>query len=349
MSVCPKNACAGGYGSCLDVKLTNACNANCSFCIEKDGLRPQEVPADIMAQAARNDPADTVLVLGGEPMINIDRLVQFLKLLRLPVKLVSDKDDSVKDRAQTRKVYITTNGCFLNAQTARQIAPYLDGINISLHHYHRALANSILQLPDGASNQVSFNRLQEAIRVFHTPDETGRRVPVRINTNLVKNWLDTPDDALKFIDFAARTLHADCVRFTELQHCEDSWVSARSVFPDFAYHGLPADPFTQGCEQEIDAHPDIRVIVKMGCGLVCDARKPLDTKFRQAMYDQAPKNRNTRVLYPDGVIRPGWVKAKPAADSLDTDGLSVYDCHRTLGNYHDVPQSDFGCHGADCH
>lgn len=121
MSVCPKNACAGGYGSCLDVKLTNACNANCSFCIEKNGLQPEQIPAHIMAQAARNDPADTVLVLGGEPMINMDRLVQFLKFLRLPVELVSDKDESVKDRAVARKVYMSTNGCFLDTQDRKSV------------------------------------------------------------------------------------------------------------------------------------------------------------------------------------------------------------------------------------
>ena len=30
-----KNSCMGYYGKCLDIKITNACNANCSFCIEK--------------------------------------------------------------------------------------------------------------------------------------------------------------------------------------------------------------------------------------------------------------------------------------------------------------------------
>lgn len=364
MSVCPKNACAGGYGSCLDVKLTSACNAGCNFCIEKGGLQPREVPANVMAQAARNDPADTVLILGGEPMIDTDRLVQFLKLLRLPVKLCSDKDDTAKDRTAARKVYLTTNGCFLNEQTARQIAPYLDGVNISLHHYDQIMANVALRLPDDAPNQVNFNCLREAIQVFHTPDENGRRVPVRINANLVKGWLDSPGRVRKFIAFAAKTLQADCVRFTELQHCDSLWVNARTVFPEFAHTVLPADPFTNGCEQELDAHPDIRVIVKMGCGLVCDARKPLDTKSRQDMYDQAPKNRNTRVLYPDGIIRPGWVKdtPKPAAASVpapapasgtaeDSGILSAYDCHRALG-YKGTPRpdfSDFDCHAPGCH
>ena len=36
----PDNACAGGYGRCLDVKITNACNANGAFCIKANGYSP---------------------------------------------------------------------------------------------------------------------------------------------------------------------------------------------------------------------------------------------------------------------------------------------------------------------
>ena len=31
----PKNACMGGYGKSLDVKITNKCNCSCNHCIEK--------------------------------------------------------------------------------------------------------------------------------------------------------------------------------------------------------------------------------------------------------------------------------------------------------------------------
>lgn len=33
----PANSCAGGYGNCLDVKITNACNDNCAWSTTKRG------------------------------------------------------------------------------------------------------------------------------------------------------------------------------------------------------------------------------------------------------------------------------------------------------------------------
>lgn len=342
MSVNPRNACAGFYGDCLDVKLTNKCNAACSFCIERGGLQPKEVCPVEMAMAARSDPADTVLVLGGEPMYNQDRLETFLRYLRLPAQLQGDTDPKAGERAQTRKVYLTTNGCYLNVQTARAIRPYLNGINISLHHYNMALANDVLQLPNDAPHQLNTKRLVEAIEVFHTPDTGGRRVPVRFNVNLVKGWLDTPHQVELFMAFAADTLHADCIRFTELQNCDDLWVNARDIFPDFAHTALSADPFTNGCEVEIDAHPDIQVIVKMACGLVCKYRRPIDPATRMIMRKQAP-NHHTRVLYPDGIIRQGWVKAP--ADDKSEPVLYSGGCHDS------APDEDWDCdcHGPGCH
>lgn len=61
----PANSCAGGYGNCLDVKITNACNANCAFCIEKGGYCPKERPVKELALETIHSDAETVLILGG--------------------------------------------------------------------------------------------------------------------------------------------------------------------------------------------------------------------------------------------------------------------------------------------
>ena len=34
------NQCAGIYGKCLNIKITNYCPGNCYFCIERDGYKP---------------------------------------------------------------------------------------------------------------------------------------------------------------------------------------------------------------------------------------------------------------------------------------------------------------------
>lgn len=53
-SVCPRNSCAGGYGNCLDVKITNLCNGNCSFCIERGGYSPENQKGPVELLAKRN-------------------------------------------------------------------------------------------------------------------------------------------------------------------------------------------------------------------------------------------------------------------------------------------------------
>ena len=114
----PANSCAGGYGNCLDVKITNACNANCTFCIEKGGYCPKERPVKELALETINSDAETVLILGGEPTL-YPHLAEYLAMIR-PWK---------------KHIYMTTNGSMLKDGLPEAIAPYLDGINISIHHY----------------------------------------------------------------------------------------------------------------------------------------------------------------------------------------------------------------------
>ena len=68
-----KNCCMGYYGNCLDVKITNACNAKCSFCIEKDGYCPNNKPVEDLINATNiMEKYTKVLILGGEPLLYKD-------------------------------------------------------------------------------------------------------------------------------------------------------------------------------------------------------------------------------------------------------------------------------------
>lgn len=69
MAVCPRNSCAGGYGNCLDVKITNQCNAACAFCIERGGYSPapDKTPTELAIATVAQKDFPTVLILGGEP------------------------------------------------------------------------------------------------------------------------------------------------------------------------------------------------------------------------------------------------------------------------------------------
>ena len=259
MPVCPKNSCAGGYGNCLDVKITNYCNALCEFCIERGGLCPEtkDVQKLINSTIAAKD-FPTVLVLGGEPL-TYPHLLDYLKGIR-----------RYKER-----IYLTTNGSLLNAEMADALSYYLDGINISVHHYSEFLNDAVYK-----TAHVDFDKLREAIKILHGGREIdgihNPSIPVRINANLVKGTLDYYKDVYTMIRWAA-WMGADEIRFSELQNCEKLWVDSREIFPD-----LPADPFTCGCEQEINVKRllgtdlPIKVIVKMTCGRVNRLKTPVE-------------------------------------------------------------------------
>ena len=280
---CPRNACAGGYGNCLDVKIVNACNANCAFCIEKGGYCPDGKPVKELALETLNSDADTVLILGGEPTL-YPHLAEYLFLIR-PWK---------------KNIYMTTNGSLLKDGLTEAIAPYLDGINISIHH-HQEDRNDEVYNREGF--HVSFDALSEAIKTLH-----ANGVTVRINTNLVKGMLDNLDDVNAMVAMARDQLHADEIRFSELQDCDDLWVDSRSVF-----QGLPEDPYCAGCEQELPQYEGILVRVKMTCGRVSRHRPPVTSKPK--------RTGRTEVLYPDAVRRMGWLSSRMDG-CHDTDG-----CH----------------------
>lgn len=287
--VCSKNSCAGGYGNCLDVKITNACNARCAFCIEKDGYNPEPAPVKELALATIQDKSDTVLILGGEPTLYPD-LIEYLKLIR-PWK---------------ERIYLTTNGSQLTPPytLAKEMAKYLDGINISIHHYSEYLNDSVY---DSENCLISFRFLKKAIGVFHESD-----VRVRFNTNLVRGILDSKQDVERMIAFAAH-MGADEIRFAELQNSEDLWVDAKQFFPT-----LPDNPFEDGCECEVPNELGITVRVKTTCGRVNRKRPPVNE-------EPVRTGGETHVLYANAQVSPGWLTNKESCSGCE--GKSTADCH----------------------
>lgn len=317
-NVCPRNSCAGGYGNCLDIKITNLCNANCSFCIEKDGYNPKKKASavDLALQTVSKTEYPTVLILGGEPLTYAD-LIPYLKMIR-PYK---------------NRIYLTTNGTLLNSTfiNLAKLGQYLDGINISIHHYDESKNDMVLRggkkdAPPGKFNlHLSFRELQKAIITIKQYD-----CNVRINANLVKGFLETPADIKKMIQLT-KDLGADEIRFSELQNSPKEFADAYAVFKN-----LPEDPYTQGCEVNIEGMkltdgtklklPEgIRAKIKLTCGRVNPLRPPVRTTPKR--YGQ------TLVLYPNAQLSQGWISHTKNQDNCHGNG-----CHDTLYN------TEPGCH-----
>lgn len=312
--VCSKNACAGGYGNCIDVKITNSCNGSCAFCIEKDGYSPEKsvTPAKLAMETIAQHEFPTVLILGGEPTMYAG-LCEYLQYIR-PYK---------------NQIFMTTNGSLLKTpyQDMDILGQCLDGLNISIHHYTEEKNDMVLRggapnAPAGRPNlHVSFDMLKTAIQTLHQ-----HSCSVRINTNLVKGFIETREDIDHMVSLAVK-LGADTIRFTELQDDEEHTVNAYDLFD-----GLPNNPFCDGCEVTLtDAYP-IPVIVKVTCGRV--------NRNRPTVTETPIRTGKTIVLYPDGTVSAGWRKAP---GHLNMTGCHTDGCHPV---YRTNPTS---CHGPGCH
>jgi molybdenum cofactor biosynthesis enzyme MoaA len=256
----PKNSCVNCETNGIDIKITNICNANCSFCIEKGGYSPKEKDVkDLIIATNTLNNYKNVLILGGEPLL-YPHLEEYLKG-------ISEKN-----------IYLTTNGICLNEDIAAMLSKYLTAINISIHHYKEAKNAEIFDVQN-----YSFDNIIKAIKVFNR-----KNVPVRINCNLVKNILDNKDDITKMMHFA-EFIGANAIRFSELQNCEDLYVDAQTIFK------LNDNPYTQGCEQEIYNSNGFKATIKVTCGFVNRLKVlPVDPERKQTVRNVIYTNAEVR-------------------------------------------------------
>ncbi len=226
------NQCAGIYGKCLNIKITNDCPGNCYFCIERDGYKPSMTSVEnIIDKANSLEEYQTVLVLGGEPFAYpyLERLLKGLK---------------------KNEIYITTNGGSFHQTSVKEISPYITGLNISIHSFLEEENNKILQ------TQVPFETLRRYINEFQS-----NGVPVRFNTILLDSGINTKEKMHKMLEFS-KNMGIKWIRFSELQFENTGFVFAKNIF-----EGIHENPYVEGCNQNflIDG---INVTVRQSCGIV---------------------------------------------------------------------------------
>lgn len=243
----PNNSCVDCKNNGVNIKITNSCNCDCDFCIEKGGLETEVKPVETLIEATNLLDFESVLILGGEPLI-YPHLEQYLKGIK------------------NKRIYLTTNGTLLTDEMAEMLSKYLTAINISIHHYTEEENRRVYKNPN-----YTFDNIRSAIKIFNK-----HKIPVRINANLVKGVLDTKEKVTSMIYFA-RFLGASSIRFAEMQNCEDLWVDSAKLFK-----GLPQDPYVDGCEQVVYENEDFRATVKMTCGFVNSIKeRPNDPTRKQ--------------------------------------------------------------------
>ena len=244
------NQCAGIYGKCLNIKITNYCPGNCYFCIERDGYKPSMTSVEnIINKANALDDYQTVLILGGEPF-SYPYLPKLLKGLN------------------KREIYITTNGGFFGRTNVEEISPYITGLNVSIHSFSEEENSKILQ------TQVSFEALKRYINEFQ-----NNGVPVRFNTILLDSGINTKEKMRKMLEFS-KNMGVNWIRFSELQFENTGFVFAKDIF-----EGINQNPYAEGCNQSflIDG---MNVTVRQSCGIVSRMKPfPKEGKLRENKAD----------------------------------------------------------------
>lgn len=276
-----KNSCDGFYSSSLDVRFTKSCDNNCPFCIEKNGICSQGVDVGKMIESTLNSEKETVLILGGEPFLEIENLRKYVLSIRNHVE----------------KIYITTSlpktiadnwFCF------KIIMELIDGLNISLQHYDWKKNNDIMR---AKSNHNRIELLEEICSI----DRYSKKC--RISINLVKGQIDTKEK----IDLFLRKMEEIGVRhikINELQNSEDLFISFEKTY------GIKLkSPYSHGCQTDINLPYNMRITLKRACFCVNENLDATISDFFKAVLKRFMKIKATQVvMYESGMLSNGWMQ-----------------------------------------
>lgn len=283
----PVNSCDGRFSSSLDVRFTKACDNACAFCIERPGLGARPMDVQAMVDSALADPHSTVLILGGEPLLYLDKVIAFVKAVR-----------SAKS-----EVFVTTSLPRLLAgrvDSFLELVSLLDGINISLAHYDFVRNNDLLL----ASSR--YDRIGFLAQLLSFPDFAFK---ARVSINLMAGGIDRAEDLTYFLDLLSQMGCAH-VKLNELQGVPDLFVSYESIMGV----KLPS-PFAHGCQEDLEPVGSMRVTLKRSCFLVEPSLQASAADLvKIAVRKLLPVRPSTQsVLYEDGFVADGWLPQSPAS------------------------------------
>lgn len=276
-----QNACDGAYDS-LDVRFTKTCDNNCAFCIEKSGLPAMTQDVDQMIKSTIKSDIKEVLILGGEPFLNPEKLLEYVRGIRNHVD----------------KIYITTSlpsAMMSKSEEVTSIMQLIDGLNVSIQHTNWIINNSIL-------NAISKHNRLELLSTLCC----SWRDKIRVSINLVKGGIDSRV-ALENSFYDLWSLGVNNVKINELQNSSDLYVSYEQIMGV----KLPS-PYAHGCQTQVKfpLFEDMNVVLKRSCFMVENELffGPMDIlKMLYKRLIHKPKNK-FMVLYENGSLKTGWEK-----------------------------------------
>ena len=165
----------------LYIKLTDACNADCLFCANKEsrdfGNLDFKKLEFVIRYLLDKKLLHGISITGGEPMINPDKMSILLNL--------------IYSIDPTMEVAISTNGYKLREFLNMEHVNKLESIHISRHHYDDEINYSILGTRDVASTSDVI-ALQEGL--------DDKRI-VNINTLVMKDYIEDLREIKKMLNY----------------------------------------------------------------------------------------------------------------------------------------------------
>lgn len=200
----------------LFVKVTNGCNARCLFCSNADA-KPTDKTFDIdkledivLKLKEQSIKVNRLNITGGEPSV-VSPLVENI-LQRMEGKVFDDVH-----------LHLNTNGLLPQSQELMR-HPRWDSISMSLHHYDI----------DKLSELYGCKIHEDAFKF-----EEVNKQKLNVSCNLIKGYIDNPEEAHKMLDFALE-LGIPRIGFVALMkvndYCKERFIDLEDIHIDTIPH-----------------------------------------------------------------------------------------------------------------
>lgn len=314
------NSCDGIYES-LDIRLTKRCYNKCPFCIEqKSGVSTRRKDPDTGKMLDNilniNQNIESVLILGGEPLLHFEDLINLICWIKLLSKL---------------KIYVTTSlpVDLVTYPQFEELVTGVDGVNISYHSGWKE-TNAAVYYGSKYNTYLETKKREYLVRINKRYSHK-----IRINLNLSKCGVNSLND-LRYALNTFAELGCNWVKINELQDSPEYYVS----FEDLTEEDLPS-PYAHGCESvlyyqgltySLDSNlspvkpalyhrenlpdwlkgiklPDL-ITLKRSCFLTEPSREATLSDLTKLILRKVlplPKKK-FRVMYEDGSVYKGWLK-----------------------------------------
>ena len=212
----------------LFVKVTKACNAHCLFCSNADATQPShpfDVPKLLTIIRGLMDSGivvNRVNITGGEPSVVTPLVEAILHEMDAP-----DLSDI--------HIHLNTNGLLPQSQMLMR-HPRWNSISMSLHHYNLSKLTELYgcEIPDTALRFEEIDRQR-----------------LNASCNLIKGYIDSPEEASKMLDFALE-LGLPRIGFVALMkvndYCREHFVDLEDIHLD----AIPHVYFTKSMDRGSD-------------------------------------------------------------------------------------------------